>query len=133
MVIPEHANGPVVDLAECCPPRLAQPGNHHERGPGETTPTELGRIGVLEKAEQPELLAAWTAPSNLEVAAHRAVHRLPLAAARVLRRRRLGDSVQDGKKVRGDLRCAVVEKVNRRHAPVGSFVIDDMPGHNGRV
>ena len=62
---------------------------------------ELDRIGVLEKAEQPELLAAR-------------------AAARVLGRWSLGDRVQDGEKVRGDLCRAAVEEVNAGTLPSGA-------------
>ena len=62
----------------------------------QSVPRALRRPGGGRKRlteTQPELLAARPARSNLVVAAHRAVHRLPFAAARVLGRWSFGDCI----------------------------------------
>ncbi len=63
-------------------------------GPGEPSPGQLVRCAVLEDAEQAELLPARALRSDLVVAAHGAVHRLPPSTARVAGRRSLGDIVE---------------------------------------
>jgi len=56
-------------------------------------------IYCLKDAEQAELFTVWPRRSDFVIATHRTAHGFPLAASRELRRRGLGDSIQDSQHV----------------------------------
>src|SRR5690606_30351034 len=71
---------------------------------------------AVEKTEESMVLAA-ALNADLVQAGHVAVHGLPLATAAERRRRRFGDSVQDGMDLGDDLSWKCAEEVESRRDP----------------
>jgi hypothetical protein len=132
VLIPESPDPAVIRLGEGGHPPLAQASNDGDRRAVQPASLELFGLGVLEDAEQPELLAGGSLGANLVVAAHGAVHGLPASAARELRRRGVGDIVQDRKQPRSDLDRASGQELVDRDATVRLTVIDDVPAQRMR-
>src|SRR5215218_5966261 len=88
---------------------------------------------VLQAAEQSVLASAWSGDADLVVAAHRSMHRFPLAAAAEGGRRRSTHRLEDGEHRHLHLLGAAVEELVGRNSAVSGSVIDDAPGHRPNV
>src|SRR5664280_2860361 len=75
------AHSGIVNLSECCFPRLAHPGNDGDSWPRQDALCKLGLFRVVQDAEEAKLLTVRTGGSYFVIAAHRAMHGFPLAAA----------------------------------------------------
>jgi hypothetical protein len=112
---------------------LAHAVDHDDARPFQPATAQLGGRGVLEETEQAKLLAARSGEADLVVAAHAAVHGLPLAASTELRRRCSGDSIENGVELGLDLGRTVVQEVRGGNAPVFVLVVLDLPGPGVRL
>src|SRR6185436_15679915 len=99
----------------------------------EAAPGQLLRCPVLQAAEQSVLASPRPGDADLVVAAHRPVHRFPLAAAAEGWRRRSTHGLEDGEDRRLYLVGAAVEELVRRNSSVSGSVVDDAPGHRWNV
>ena len=88
-------------------------------------------VGVIEDAEEPILAAPRTGQPDLVEPAHVAMHRLPVATAAELRRRRVAHSFQDSVEPSLDLRRTGIQEVLGRHLAVLGLEVDDPPRHPG--
>ena len=111
----ELPDAAIVALRERGSPRLAHACDHGERWLAETTAHKLVVVGILEQAEETELLTTWASETNLMPAGHRTMHRLPLTAAGELRRRGRSDGVEHGCQLCIDLAWTSVEELKRGH------------------
>lgn len=96
MLVAKRSDRAIVAIIERRPPRLSEARDHSDRWLVKPAAPELHLFGVLKDAEEPELLPTRTRRPHLKVTAHLAVHRLPLAATRVLPWRSLGNGIEDG-------------------------------------
>jgi hypothetical protein len=84
----ERADVLVVALGECGAPGFPQAGDDRDRGAAQAAPGQFAGLAVLQQAEKADLLPAGSCQPDLVPAAHRPVHRFPLASSGEPGRRR---------------------------------------------
>ena len=101
----------IIALGEYGPPGLSHAGDDRDRGPGKSEPGQFLTRGVLQQAEQPELLTSGPGQADFVPAAHHAMHGLPLSSAGKSRGRGCGNRVQDCRELRVDAAGALIQEL----------------------